>query len=186
MGCHNDNSRLQPIDEDEYKIYGLLVDSVYNDEKREFYFVNDSTLCNDPVPYKEHTWRELPPGLYTPNDLRRVSKNWQGFNITEFEQALAQTNEFRQRIIIDSIRTLAVLKKRDWSTIDSSRYAESYARGDIGLLWFSRPVFNSMKDECLVYSDFGCGFKCGYGCWFWLKRIDSKWKIQNKHQTWES
>ena len=186
FGCHGNRVELTPLSASEYEVYGFLIDSVFNTGNGRIYFVNDSTLCNNPKPSRPNVFDQLPIGRYTPNDLGKYSQDWREFNVNQFETLLQVQNGFRQRINIDSIKTNATLKRIEWFDINQSQYKEPYSKGQIGFVWFSRVVFSAAQNECLVYSEFACGFTCGYGSWFWLKKVNGNWKVQINRKTWVS
>lgn len=54
------------------------------------------------------------------------------------------------------------------------------------LFTLSRVGFSKEKDQALVFITFWCGFTCGEGNFYILKKENSEWKIVNKIMSWIS
>lgn len=55
-----------------------------------------------------------------------------------------------------------------------------------GIMAFSRVGFNEKRDRALVYSTIGCGWLCGTGHYFLLKREPGKWILEKSRMAWIS
>ncbi|HZS27208.1 MAG TPA: hypothetical protein VFB76_08245 [Candidatus Angelobacter sp.] len=54
----------------------------------------------------------------------------------------------------------------------------------VGFLLFSRPGYNSQKNEALLYVGSFCGWLCGSGHMYFLTKENGKWSVKNKLMLW--
>ncbi len=73
--------------------------------------------------------------------------------------------------------TLQALEGFDWKSLDSTR---------VGIVSFSKVMFNADKNKSAVYYAWICGGLCGHGSLVYLKRIDKKWVIERVDELWIS
>jgi hypothetical protein len=55
-----------------------------------------------------------------------------------------------------------------------------------GFWQFSRPAYNLAGDEALVYVSHSCGWLCGTGHLYLLRRDGGHWKVNNRLMLWIS
>jgi len=60
----------------------------------------------------------------------------------------------------------------------------TYRESQIGVVSFSKIVFNKTRDQALLYYEFWYGGKCGMGEILVLANEDLRWKIKRKFQVW--
>jgi hypothetical protein len=56
----------------------------------------------------------------------------------------------------------------------------------IGHVSFSKVVMNDDQTKAILYFEFMCGGKCGFGEILMIEKIESHWSIQNQIQLWIS
>jgi len=83
-----------------------------------------------------------------------------------------------QLVPADTIQ--AILKER---VVGWLRFYEEIG---YGFMTFSPPVFFSDYQYALIYASENCGFLCGSGTWYVLKREDDQWIIVNRQCNWIS
>jgi hypothetical protein len=58
---------------------------------------------------------------------------------------------------------------------------------DAGGVWtFSRPGYNSARNEAVLSVSHACGELCGTGHLYFLTKLDGQWKVQNRLMLWIS
>jgi hypothetical protein len=55
-----------------------------------------------------------------------------------------------------------------------------------GIMAFSRVGFNEKRDQALLYSTISCGWLCGTGHYFLLKKESGQWVLLKSHMAWIS
>lgn len=55
-----------------------------------------------------------------------------------------------------------------------------------GIISFSRVGFNPALDEAVVFRSFVCGWLCGSGWRYFLKKVRGKWQITDQEMIWVS
>jgi hypothetical protein len=63
---------------------------------------------------------------------------------------------------------------------------ENLFPGASGVISFSRVGFDSGLDEAIVSSSLNCGFLCGEGWRYILKKRHGKWEVESKRMVWVS
>jgi hypothetical protein len=82
---------------------------------------------------------------------------------------------------IDGYFPKTVNKKKDgWKAF----YEKHLQAG--GFWRFSRPGYNSDRDEALVYVSHSCGWLCGTGHFYLLSKQSGAWKVRNRLMLWIS
>ncbi len=55
-----------------------------------------------------------------------------------------------------------------------------------GVVFFNKIQFDTSKKYGILDGGFLCGVKCGQGYRIYIKKVNSKWKIDKVDRTWES
>lgn len=186
FGCQKSSPPSQPVLAEEYAVYSCIVSTLVDSSRYQIVFVNDSTLRNDPVPARPNVFREFPPGSYAHNSWLVIRRHWPDFDSQKFEIILNQVNKICYHLNVDLIQSAVSVRRRDWLKINESEYADLYSEGKVAILWLSRVASNESATEALVYSDFACGYLCGAGRWFWLKKQSGSWKVHKSIEIWVS
>lgn len=63
---------------------------------------------------------------------------------------------------------------------------KKYYDWDIGKIAFSRIIFQDSKQKAMLYYEFICGGKCGFGEVLLVEEIGKRWVFRGRQELWIS
>ena len=142
----------------EYAVYSVVLDSLHvMDTLDEVLIVNDSAGLHPEgvlLAWPEH---EIFPVL-SPELIRRFK--------AANQHSFALEDRFDVRVPVEIL-----------GRAGREQFFERYS-GANGYIWFSRFGFTPDMRQALVYTEFHCGSRCGYGQLIWLTRQEKGWVVQ--------
>jgi len=184
-----------PITEEEYKIYGTVLDSLHSDTLQYILVITDSTAPNyfksDARYFSEGKW-------FAPNELekaRRADSSMTNSDFDELSNNYEFMNEQKFYIRLSSINTLRKLKqvtsdslKRIFE-IDQSRNWVLFHKmfpNSVGLIRLSRVGFNLQKNRAVLFMSCTNGGLDGTGTYIILRKSGLSWQISATAEDWVS
>lgn len=175
-----------PIQAYEYEVYRFIMNDFDDTSRYKVVEIIDTTLPTDPIPEKLGTFRPVAPGTYTPNTFITLSAAWPGFNTDKFRSFFESANSLPYKIAVESLKVSNRIRPMGRRIVHSPADSVHWSKGKLLRLWFSRVALDSSGIEALLYSEHGCGYTCGAGQWFWLKKLNNAWAVYKSLSTWAS
>ena len=158
----------------EYAVYSVVLDSLHVlDTPDEVLVVNDSAGLHPEgvlLAWPEH---EIFPAVLSPELIRRFK--------AANQHSLSLENRFDVRIPI-KLLDRAGREEFFGPTLKWDQFFERYP-GAHALIEFSRVGFTSDMQQALVYAEFICGGRCGWGQLIRLTRQQESWVIQQTERV---
>jgi hypothetical protein len=195
FGCRSEQFPVNPVSQDEYEIYGILIDSLYvsNQDSVTICVTEDSTVIN-PIrgSVKVQNGKREWVALNEFAKLEHVCPSWKQLDHREFTESYARVNSRRSFFIADSIKTSLrciqiaadsirlIMKNGDWDL-----FYKTFPHSK-GIIRFSRVGFNIKKDQAIVYVDHTQGSLIGVGYYVLLQKKDGSWHLRYAVEDWVS
>lgn len=169
--------KSSPPSEEEYQIYGVIIDSLYFTPNRPVVLIgaNTETYTEDPEALtldsrfalpSEYNWNEL-LNSFRQNNANQFPVDPSKINILLTKIQVTRQNMFEQ--------LNSQLQKLD-------RNQTMNYRDKLGIYWFSRAGFNADGTQAFIFADFLCGARCGWPSYFLLTKVHGSWKIAQEYQ----
>ncbi len=166
-----------PLSEDEYQIYGIIIDSLYVTTNRPIVLIgaNTETYPPDPEALTLDTRFTL-PAEYNWNELLN---SFRQNNVNQFPVDPAKIDIPITKIPINRQNMFEQLNSQ---LQELDRNQTMNYREKLGIYWFSRAGFNTEGTQAFIFTDFLCGAQCGWPSYYLLTKSISTWKIVQEYQ----
>jgi hypothetical protein len=186
ISCRETTDQSASISPVEYEVYRFVLSHMDDSSRFTAVVITDSTLRTDPARSNPGTFRELPPGLYTPRILGGTNNPLSDSSSEKFQSFFESTNLQPYKLSIEALNLPSRVRKRNWKMVNQSADSALYKQGRILIVWLSRVALDPSGNEALVYTERACGLSCGEGRWFWLRRSGGSWTVRKSVTTWVS
>lgn len=190
-----------PIQPYEYEVYKFVITHVEGTSSASVVYVVDSTLPTYPVAERFYrtapktpgsdslnvmTYHDLVPGSFTPNTFITLKDFLLDSMVDKFKPFFESTNSFSYEIAVESLQVYKHVRRIGRDSELHSADSLLYRKGKLLMIWFSRVALDSTGTDALLYNEYLCGYTCGAGQWFWLKKENGSWTIHKSLRTWVS
>ena len=171
------------LSDDDYAVYAALINGLGKPEDPEEAWQGKQLLISDVTsgPRDTHshfgTWGYRSNSKAAPRHGTVVDFEKKARNSCNLKSQFADGRPYK---IIAREELDKIFKEGSWEDF-YKKYPEA------GGVWaFSRPGYNSQRNEAVLYVSHACGMLCGTGHLFYLVRQNNQWKVQNRLMLWIS
>jgi len=195
IGCTNNSRITGSITKEEYDIYSIVIDSLYNRDSDSVFILPDSTERNyfseNYRGFKNGKWFEMneldclknKDSIWVKSDCKELSNDYKASNEKYFTINISQ---IKSSVKICQLSTDALHKIFNPTNKDGWTEFYKLFPNAGGILHFSRIGFNTRRDQAVLYHSCGKSGLDGVGFYILLHKINSVWRIKVIAESWIS